>query len=207
MNSTNRVANRIVLILVGAVVLVAGLAAIAASIVPGGENVWRQAARSIENASGRALTVSLAFIGLPDASWPVLAVPVAAALVIVALLVFIFRQGRGRTDQVVSALPLSTGGAASTVTVDVAVADDFLRPALSELSSIAGVSVSAYRVKRRPALKLTVTPRRGADPARVLAQVNSAMAAWDELLGRRVPVFVHLNTGVRTVFSAPARTS
>jgi hypothetical protein len=205
MNSTNRAANRIVLILVGVMTLAAGLAALAASIIPGGDDLWRHAARSIQDSAGQAGTVSLAFLGLPDVAWLLLMIPIAAALLIAALFVFVFRQGRGHTDQVVSALPLSGETGASTVTVSLAVAGDFLQHALSGASSIAGLNVSAYRIRHRPALKLTVTPRRGADPARVLAQVDGAVAAWDDFLGQRIPAFVHLNAGIRTAFSTPTR--
>lgn len=206
MNSTNRAVNRIVLTLVGLVILAAGLAAIAASSVPGGGDLWRRAASSIEDTTGRALTVSLAFIGLPDTAWPLLAIPVAALLLIAALLAFIFRQGHGRTDQVLSALPLTTEAGTSILTVDLAVADDFLQQALSGVPSIAGFNVSAYRVRRHPALQLTVTPRRSADPTRVLAQVDSAVSGWDKLLGQRIPVVVHLHAGIRTGLSRATRT-
>ncbi len=206
MNSTNRVINRIFLILVGAILLAIGLAAVAVAVLPGWDTMWRQAAPSIQDTIGRARTVSLAFAGLSHVSWLLLAIPVAAAILIAALVVLIARQGRGHVRFVVERLALSTAAAEGALTVDVAIADDVLRRAFARSRLVTSVSVSAYRVKGRPTLKVTVTPRRGIEPARVVPELERALAEWDALLGQRVPVFAHLTSGVRTALARPART-
>lgn len=205
MNNTNRALNRILLIVAGLTALAAGLAVLIMTASHRGVGSWRRAVSSIQERAGGARTVDVSFLGLPDTSWLLLAVPVAAMCAIVLLLVFILRQGHGRTDRVVSALPLSTGSADGTLTVDATVAGDALQEALSGAPAVSGAAIAVYRVRGRPALRLTVTPRRGIDPARVLPGVERAICEWDGFLGQRVPVVVHLRAGVQTVFSAPSR--
>ncbi len=210
MNSTNRALNRIFLIGIGIVLLACGLAAIAVTTLPDLAGFWRQNTPSIGTSVLQAWQVGVAFAGIPHVPWLLLAVPAGAVILIVLLLVFVFAQGRGHTSRLVDGMPLpatSTGERPGSLTVDLAVATDVVQHALADRPDTAAVSVAAYRVKGRPTLKLTVTPRRGVSPARVLAAVEAAAEEWDGLLGTRVPTFVHLNGGVRAALARSARTN
>lgn len=204
MNSTNRALNRAFLIVVGAVLLAAGLGVIAMALLPAAAAWWPAALAGVQGATDRAQSEDVEILGA-QTSWLLLAVPVAAAILIAVLIAFIARQGRGRTDEVVSGLPVPAEGTRGTLAVDVQLARGFLQEALRGMPTVTDVDVAAYRVRGQPALRLTVTPRRGADPARAVSQLERALAEWDRLLGRRVPVLVHVNAGIRTALSGAAR--
>lgn len=207
MTSTNRALNRIFLIVVGAALLAAGLLAVAVAVSPEWARLWRSTAPSIGERAERARAIGLAAAGIPQLSWPLLAVPLGAAILIAALLVFVFAQGRGRTPHAVEALPIEEETAAGTLTVDAAVAHEVIARSLASVRGMPRVGVAAYRVKGRPALRITVTPARGGDPVAAVAQIERAVLAWDEFLGRRVPVLIHVNAGMRTVLSTVPRTA
>jgi len=206
MNSTNRVVNRLFLIVVGAALATAGLTAVGAAILPQWAHVWRSSAPTIRDMVAQAWRVGTAFAGIPHVPWALLLVPVAALVVIVLLLVLIFAQGRGGTPRVVDSSELPSA-ATGRLAVSTAVASEAIRRSLAEERDVAAVRVSTYRVSRAPALKVTVTPRRGAAPLRVLERTEGAVADWDELLGLRVPVFIHLSGGVRAALAKPVRTT
>ena len=207
MNSTNRTLNRVFLIIVGALLLAVGGCAIAVTTLPEWARVWRSTSPSITDTITQVWRVGVAFAGIPNLPWVLLAVPVAAVIFIVLLLVFIFRQGQGRASRVVESMPLPVTGTSGTLTVDTSLAAAVIQRAVADRRDIAAVHVSAYRVRRKPALKVTVTPRRGAAPLRVLAAVESATEQWDTVLGARVPVFVHVTGGVRAAVSRTVRTT
>ncbi|HEY0261037.1 MAG TPA: hypothetical protein VGC18_14430 [Lacisediminihabitans sp.] len=206
MNSTNRPLNRLFLIVIGVLLWTVGSAAIAVTTVPRWDQIWRSTTPSIEDTVTRLWRVGLTFAGVPNVPWALLAIPVAALILIVLLLVFSFAQGRGRTSRVVEAMALPDIEPTGTITVDTSLAADVIQHAVGSQRDIAAVSVSAYRVRGKPALKVRVTPRRGASPMRVLAAVESAAAEWDEVLGVRVPVFVHVAGGLRASVSKTVRT-
>ncbi len=206
MNSTNRVVNRLFLIVVGAALLAAGLAAIAVAVLPQWTHVWRSTAPSVADLIGQSWRVGVAFAGIPQVPWLLLLIPVAALVAIVLLLVLIFAQGRGRSPRVVESRELPSA-AKARLTVDTSIAGEAIRASLAGERDVAAVAVSAYRVKGTPALKITVTPRRGAAPGRVLARTEHAVAAWDELLGIRIPVFIHLQGGARAAVARSIRTT
>lgn len=206
MNNTNRVLNRVFLVVIGCLLLAVGLAAVAVATVPGWDQIWRSTSPSIADTVTQLWRVGLAFAGIPQVPWILLAIPLGALILIVLLLVFVFSQGRGRTTRVLDSMTLPDTDSPGTLTVDASLAADVIQHAVAGRRDIAAVSVSAYRVKGKPALKVTVTPRRGAAPLRVLAAVESAAAEWDSVLGVRVPVFVHVAGGLRATVSRTVRT-
>ena len=206
MNNTNRALNRAFLIVVGLVLLAVGAGAVLITTLPGWDGVWRATSPSVADTVTRLWRVGTAFAGIPQVPWVLLAIPVAALILIVLLLVFIFAQGHGRTHQVVDEMTLPDADARGTLTIDVSLAADVIQHAIGERRDVAAVSVGAYRVKGNPALRVTVTPRRGADPLQVLAAVEGAAAEWDAVAGVRVPVMVHLAGGVRATVSKSVRT-
>ncbi|MEN0083419.1 MAG: hypothetical protein AAGC66_01510 [Leifsonia sp.] len=190
MNDTNRVVNRLLLALVGVGCLLASGLAVLLLVSPAAREQWTSVSRSVvpalDAAFGRPLwpstSLSLAAVGA-----------LAAAVVFVVLLaVLVLRAGRGSTSTVVTA----AGDDGSTeVAADVASA--LLRDWLQSVPGVAGVDVSAYRVRREPALRLTVRCRRGASPRIVADAVEEAVGLLDTALGVRLPVFAQLVGGFR----------
>jgi hypothetical protein len=206
MNSTNRILNRAFLVVVGIALLAAGTAAVAVAVLPAGPGVWRTATTSVGDSVLGAWRADLPAIGLPHTPWMLAAVPAGALVLVVVLFAFVFAQGGGRRSGVVESEPVSATPVAGAVTVDAAVARDILQRSTESIRGVSRVTVSVYRVARRPALKLTVSLRAaaGAEPASVLPAVETAVTEWDRMFGRRLPVFVHL-TGTRVTRAAPSR--
>jgi len=189
-NDTNRVVNRLVLALVGMACLLASGLAVLLVVSPVARQQWISVSRSVVPAFdagfGRPLwpstTLSLAAVGA-----------LAVAVVFVALLTaLVLRAGRGSTSTVVTAV-----GDDGTTEVAADVASALLRDRLQAVPGVAGVDVSAYRVRREPALRLTVRCRRGASPRIVADAVEEAVALLDAALGVRLPVFAQLVGGFR----------
>jgi uncharacterized membrane protein len=198
MNDTNRALNRALIAVVGIVLIAVGGVVAAASIVPAIADGWRDGS----DAAGGWIGDLLANTGMAggDHSWMLVAIVAAAALVVVLLLVFALRQGRGHTRTLVSRgedRKSKSGDAdAGYVRVDAAVARQLIEEALSGHPGIVSSSVSAYRVRSVPALKVAVTVRRGVSPADVREYVDGVVARWDELLGEETPVLVTIGSGL-----------
>lgn len=200
MNATNRFANRAVLLLGAFVLGAAGLLAIAAGVRVPAVDAWLgsvgeradelTAPWSVQLAEGERIA-GIAVAGI-----------VLAAVVAVAAVIFLATRGGGRTSEV-----MRSEGAGGTTSVDRSVADDVLAEGITARPDVLSVRTGAYRVTRSPALAVTVRVRRGARLDAVLDTAESAVQEWDALLGRRMPVLVHLaDGGWREVLGSRSRT-
>lgn len=195
MSSTNRALNRLFLIVVGCLLLAAGLAAVGLWAVPAGRSAVRDdLVAAVDRFLERLPTWQTNLMGLDAVPWVLLLVPAAALVLVVLLCVFVFAQGRGRTRDVVR--ERSTDDTVpGSLEVDVNIASAVIGDELDGRSDSVGAHVSAYRVKGVPAVKVTVTPRKGADVERLVEDAVRVVEGWDRLLGRRVPVLLHLTRG------------
>lgn len=206
MTSTNRAANRVFLFLVGALLVAAGGRAVAVSMLPGSAQLWRSQAIGWQSALERARDLGAASIGISHpVPWFLFAVPVAAAVVIAALLLFAFAQGRGHVARVADGWHISDSPADGFLSVDVSVARKAIRRAAADIRGAAAPTVSAFRVKGEPALKVSVAVADGVDPATVVPAIETAVAGWDALLGQRCPVYLQLSPGPSASVRAPLR--
>lgn len=181
MTRSNRGLNRVILALVGLVFI-----AIAAWVV------------------NRAYPViEVPALPVPDAtaSWII----AASALVVVLLsLAWIATRGRGRTHAVLTATD-GTG----TVSIDARVAADLIAQDLAALADVVSVSSSAFLTTGRKrsgiALELRVVARRHADLRHLVDTVTRSVESFDEALETRIPVLLHVATGVRASFTHEQR--
>lgn len=173
MNATNRALNRAGILIVGLVLLLVGTGVVVAAAVPRWLQGWQDGVEAFavpfDPADAGTLAIVLA----------------ACVLVIVLLAVFVLRQGRGHTRTLVR-----RGGSSGEVVVDAKVAATLIEAALEDHPAIESVSVSGYRVRRTPALKIALSVRRGSSPTDVRDAVDGVVARWDALLGSEVPVLV-----------------
>ncbi|PPF11567.1 hypothetical protein [Rathayibacter sp. AY1A5] len=199
MTTTNRFLNRLLLFVVGLVLLVAGGAVAVGSLLPQVQENVSTAAQDAADPTSQALSG-----GTPWILWVIAGV----ALVLILLLVrFIVRQGRGRTSTL---LRVGSGEGAGTptggsVTIDAKVAAQVLEEALSQEPSIVAVDVTAFEIKHQKVLRVTAHTRRGASPARTRQTVDQAVRQWDALLGEETPVVIQIVSGLRTKMSGTAR--
>lgn len=191
MRSTNRALNRLLLLAVGLALLIVGIATLVAGF-------WQGAAPAREDAAGLLRSapeafaewqVDLSAIGLGVLPWLVILVPAVALVVAVLLVVLIAAQGRGRTSGIIRLR--SPEGATE---VDVGVGEAVIGGELSGCREIARNRIRAYRVSGRPALEIAVAVRRGGDLASVTGRAVRAVEAWDAVLGRKLPILLHLTT-------------
>jgi len=199
MTSTNRALNRLLVIVVGLVLIAAGVALGAGSLLPDVQSTVSGAASDAKQPVGDALSG-----GQPWILW----VTAVVALVLILLLVrFIVRQGRGRTSTL---LRVGSGSGAGTptggsVTIDAKVAEHVLEEALSHDPSIVALDVTAFEVKHRTVLRVTAHTRRGVSPMRTRRAIDDAVKSWDAVLGEETPVVIQIVSGLRTKMSSSAR--
>ncbi|UFS58268.1 hypothetical protein [Subtercola endophyticus] len=191
MNSTNRGANRLVIIVFGLVLMALGAAAILAATPTVVRDNW---------ASGYASTRSTIVSWLqqtplngPGTSWLWLIGLAALVVVGVLLVLFITRQGRGHTGLLYSQTPSSAG----QTLVDAAVAERALGDSLRDRPEFVTSNVSTYRVSRQPMLKISVTCRRGVSPRDAVAVVTGRLRAFDALFGQTTPALIQVSGGFR----------
>lgn len=193
MTRSNRVLNRLILILlgllaVGAAVLLA-LPAVATTEFGTGLPLLTQVfdatrVTGAENDGGLGPVV--------------LSIVVAAAAVLIILsLVWILTRGRGRSTSAYEH---------DSVSVDVKVIDQLMTDALRPLSDVVSVSTSGHRVRGTSVLRARVNVRPGADLQRVRAAIDSSVEHLDTTLGASVPMLVHITTGLRASFAREERT-
>ena len=173
MTRSNRTLNRLLLALVGLLFI-----AVAA---------W------VANRGYPVLDVPAVPVPEDDALWIV----AASALVVVILsLVWIFTRGRGRASAVITATD-ETG----TVSIDARVAADLISHDLAALADVVSVSSTAFRTTGSAtsaiALELRVVARRSADLRHLVDTVTRSVEQFDEVIESRIPVLLHVATGVR----------
>src|SRR5947208_16314137 len=109
---------------------------------------------------------------------------VAVALILVVLLiVFIVRQGRGHTPRLVD----DHVGSSSRTLIELAAPRTLLTEHLKQRPDFIAARVSAYEVDHAPMLKITAQCRRGTSPADAARAITDALHAVDRILGTSTP--------------------
>jgi hypothetical protein len=203
MNATNRFVNRSVLFLVGAALLVAGVVALAAGVLATGDApAWiRRPAREVAAAWEPARDGTWEVPGIGTMSTPLLFGAAAVLVLTTLLVVFLSSRRRGRSKTV-----LDVDTVAGRTTVDRNVADAVLTEPLIRRRDVLSARTGAYRIGQTRAVELAVTVRPGASLGGVVAAAEEAIGDWDDLLGSRIPVLLHLSDRRwREGFRAPTR--
>ena len=177
MTRSNRFLNRILLALLGLTLLTA-----AAYI-----------------ANREYAVIEVAEIPTPTITGLWVAAAVALVVVVLALL-WIFSRGGGRTRTVIRRE--SEEGAAS---IETRVVSDLVAEDLDRLPDVLDVKAAAFTVRGTTALELRVTTRSGADLRIVVDSVERAVARLDDVLETRIPVLLHVASGVRAGFARQQR--
>jgi hypothetical protein len=176
MTSSNRLLNRILLLIVGL-----GMLAAAA---------WL----GVPLVTGRAWGITLP----PLTGTPALAIIAGASVVAILLaLVWIFTRGRGRRRAAVQTPLLQLDASALTSLVSAR---------LSESPDVVAADASAFRLRGQHVVRLRVQARKGADVEALTGQVRRVIADVDAVLGTELPVVAHLTSGWRTALSGARAT-
>ena len=189
MNTTNRGLNRLFILIVGLLMLLAGAASIAVAAVPAVTSQWKQTVTALSSSA----QPWVADPAVGNASLLVLGIIVVSVVLIVLLLVFILKQGHGHT-----AAALQQHDGSTRTRIDLAIPKALLEEHLQHRDEFAGLRISAYEVRGTPMLKITARCRRGISPAVVSDLIGSAVRDLEQIVGTDVPTFVQLTGGFRT---------
>jgi len=180
MTRSNRLLNRVILALVGLVLIVAA-AWVANRYYP---------------------VIDISPISAPSGRNLWIVAGIALGVVILSL-AWILTRGRGRTGAIVTATD-DTG----SVSIDARVAADLISHDLAALADVVSVSSTAFRTGARStptALELRVVTRRSADLPTVITTVTRSVEQFDTALETRLPVLLHVASGVRASFAREQR--
>jgi ABC-type multidrug transport system fused ATPase/permease subunit len=193
MNSTPTLLNRI-LIAVGALLML--LAA-----VPAVAPWWQSWSAGVWSGINQAFNATR-FPGRTE-SWLWILVALALVVLIGLMVAWVAQQGKGRANLL--AMEYDPGDVPGDVRIGGGVAEQALKHALSNRPDLAGATVTTYDVKGTPALKVRLLPRQGVAPHLLAEEVTSLVAALETVVGKNIPVLIHIGAGARTRFSRAER--
>lgn len=203
MNNTNRALNRILILVTGVIFLAVAAVLALLATQASAQSAFDTGAATIRTTVTQWLQATPLTVTVPGGvphSWLWLVAIAVLVVIIIALLSIIVRQGRGHTGQLISEQTTDWG----STRVDSAVAEQSLHHALAAHTEFLSARVSTYRVARSAVLKISVTCRRGTNPADAVRVVEHNLRALDDLLGRSIPALVQVSGGFRV---RTARTS
>jgi hypothetical protein len=187
MSASNRTLGRILLVLVGLVLLGAGLAVVALATVPGAAAAWHHVGYGAIGGLGSGVGRSVAVL-----TW---SIALAAALLAgVLAIAVIATRGGGRAATVVEddGAPAPVDG---TVTIDATAVQHALSSAIGALPEVHSLAVDVYRVRRARAVRIRVRPRQGTAPRQLAERIEGIVGDLDAVLGMRLPVLLHIARG------------
>lgn len=194
MTTTNRLANRLVLLLAGLLLLALGSLAVLANVpqtaptLIGLVDRGRDELQRVVEAAGTTTVHTIA-----------LAIAVVVALL--ALLVAVNR-GRGRVATVVDR---DSGQLPGSVELGTPYLQAALTDALGRRPDLLTADLSAWRDAGRTTLLIRARPRAGAPVRAVIEEIRDAVQGIDALLDRPVPVLLHVASSPRAALARPDR--
>lgn len=203
MNHTNRALNRFLLAATGLVLLAAGALIAGAGLDAGIRGRWSSAGTSL--LGGWRNLAGTAPLQEPAGSWWAVAVPAILLAGAAGCVLWLGRQGGGRTSEAARHRDAELGDTA----VDISFLESAVDAALAGNRAVVGSSVTAWRGRRGTpgGLRLTLHARRGASPREVADLVDELIAAIEALLGHHTTVLVRIAGGTRTRLAGAHRTS
>lgn len=194
MNSTNRVLNRIVVLVVGLVLVALGAATVLAVTWPPFADVWTNTGQGLEDWLAQANeTTTLGATTVTGLALGILAVIVLLIVLVIVVIVRAVSGGRAKTV-------LRSNGAENPlgrVTVTETFAADALKHSLADRDEILSTQVTANDIRRRPVMHVSVTPRQNTDPRQLAEHVDTLVGSLAKLTGQDVPTYISIHTGLR----------
>ncbi len=201
MNSTPTLLNRILIAVLGLMLLAVGGLLMALAAVPAVASWWHSWSAGVWAGVNGAFNATR-FPGRPE-SWLWILVALALVVLIGLMVAWVAQQGKGRAD--VLAVEYDPGEVPGDVRIGGGVAEQALKHALSHRPDLAGATITTYDVKGTPALKVRLLPRQGVAPHLLADEVYALVAALEQVVGKKIPVLIHIGAGARTRFSRAER--
>ena len=201
MNSTPMLLNRILIALLGLMLIAVGGLLMLLAAVPAVASWWHSWSPSVWNHVNQAFNATR-FPGRGE-SWLWILVALALLVLIGLMVAWVAQQGKGRANLL--AVEYDPGEVPGDVRIGGGVAEQALKHALANRPDLAGATVTTYDVKGRPALKVRLLPRQGVAPHLLADEVYALVAALETVVGKKIPVLIHIGAGARTRFSRAER--
>ncbi|GGH96133.1 hypothetical protein ACFFGR_23365 [Arthrobacter liuii] len=201
MNSTPALLNRILLTVLGLILLATGVLLVLLATVPAMGSWWHSWSAGVWGGINRLFDATR-FPGRPE-SWLWIVVALALLALMGLMVAWIAQQGKGRSNFL--AAEYDPGNTPGDVQIGGGVAEQALRHALEGRPDLAGATVTTYGVKGSPALKVRLLPRQGVAPHLLAAEVSGLLDALEAVVGKQIPVLIHIGAGARTRFSRAER--
>jgi hypothetical protein len=201
MNSTPALLNRILLTVLGLILLAAGILLVLLATVPPVASWWHVWSSGAWGGVSQ-LFDSTRFPGRP-VSWLWIVVALALLALMGLMVAWIAQQGKGRSNLL--AAEYDPGETPGDVRIGGGVAEQALKQALEGRPDLAGATVTTYDVKGSPALKVRLLPRQGVAPYLLAAEVSGLLDALESVVGKEIPVLIHIGAGARTRFGRAER--
>lgn len=201
MNSTPTLLNRILIALLGLVLIAVGGLLMLLAAVPAVASWWHSWSSAVWNHVNQAFSATR-FPGRGE-SWLWILVALALLVLIGLMVAWVAQQGKGRANLL--AVEYDPGEVPGDVRIGGGVAEQALKHALANRPDLAGATVTTYDVKGSPALKVRLLPRQGVAPHLLADEVYALVAALEKVVGKRIPVLIHIGAGARTRFSRAER--
>ncbi|MCU1566475.1 MAG: hypothetical protein JWQ56_1412 [Pseudarthrobacter sp.] len=201
MNSTPTLLNRILIAVLGLKLLAVGVLLILLAAVPAVASWWHSWSARVWAGANQAFSATR-FPGRSE-SWLWILVALVLLVLIGLMVAWVAQQGKGRANLL--ALEYDPGEVPGDVRIGGGVAEQALKHALANRPDLAGATVTTYDVKGTPALKIRLLPRQGVAPHLLADEVHALVAALEAVVGKRIPVLVHIGAGARTRFHRAER--
>lgn len=201
MNSTPTLLNRILIAVLGLMLLAVGALLMLLAAVPAIASWWHAWSEGAWSRVNEAFNATR-FPGRTE-SWLWILVALALLVLIGLMVAWVAQQGKGRANLL--AMEYDPGDVPGDVRIGGGVAEQALKHALANRPDLAGATVVTYDVKGAPALKVRLLPRQGVAPHLLADEVYALVAALEKVVGKNIPVLIHIGAGARTRFSRAER--
>ncbi|OKL50612.1 hypothetical protein BM477_01255 [Boudabousia marimammalium] len=183
---------------VGLLLLAGGVGVALGTFWPAAHQLWVETGPRWEAEIFKAFDRTQVFLqGESQGSWIIMLALLVLLLLAILFLFTIFAQSGGKTRSAVQTqLPgLNGPDDGGSITFTSRFVDEFVQRELLEEANITSLTTSHWKVKGDTALLLKVKVARGASPATVCATVDEVTQKLDRLMGRPVPLQIHLQQG------------
>ncbi|HKU34955.1 MAG TPA: hypothetical protein VJP90_05350 [Paenarthrobacter sp.] len=201
MRNTNRALNRLMLAIVGLVLTGAGAVVFAVGVLPSAASTWTATGAFAAN-QARNLMDSAPLAG-PVRSWWVVAGIAVLLLGAVLCVVWLSRQGGGRTP----VLGRQSHGAEGATVIDSGLVALAVQEAFADNKQVLSTSVSAWESQRGTALRLAVEARHGASPRELADAAEELVREIQAWMGHPIPVLIRITSGARSGVARIRRTT
>lgn len=198
MKQTPRFLNRAFLFVTGLALLAAGGLTIAYLVSDEVRKVWRRVAAellSFAKDTGEIAGYQLSF------HWGWIAAVITLVLLAILLVVLITRQGGGKVATLLRVKNTGLVTETGHTTVATKVIEDLLQQRFSNDPEVLSLSATGFEVKGQRTLRVTAQLRRGANLPEIVTRFDNVTAELDKLLGKQIPMFLELTSGVRTAIN------